>query len=61
MVFTIIDRETGESKIVDDNFYKIPVNSDELFAIMIIYEGPFSDGDFEASFPNIELKFSTTK
>lgn len=61
MSFTIIDKETGDVKTLNDSVYKIPVNSDELFLIMIDYEGPFPDGNFEASFPNIELEFSTAK
>ena len=61
LLFTIIDKETGDSKIITDSTYKIPVNSDELFAVIINYEGPYPDGKFEATFPNIELKFSTTK
>ena len=61
LLFTIIDKETGDGKTITDSIYKIPVNSDELFAVIINYEGPFPDGKFEATFPNIELKFSTAK
>ena len=61
LLFTIIDKKTGDGKTITDSIYKIPVNSDELFAFIINYEGPFPDGKFEATFPNIELKFSTAK
>ena len=61
ITFGIIDKNTGDGKVINENFYKIPVNTFELFAVIIEYSSTPADGPFTAKFPEFKLNFSTAQ